>query len=312
LIYSVLHLIELVFKLLYILLLGSYVITPPRKPVIIDDPRPIGFRGVCLLLYTIAVLLRRWSMATSPSILVFLSFITHILAEPCPGDIAFDLLLVAFIWHLISLHLPGPPSPLLLLRASDTLPLSALFHRAITHAIRPAVLFFLPIFFASFYMLSLSLSDSFFQLFLISVDPLPTAPIETRTSFLTLCFIVFGLFSASLCILTVTTASQGFSTTNTVTPWDRFGVGIGMQARQSFYHAVHNYSSRYCFPPPFNLLSLVFVQVPATVVWILRRGVPWFNMPWFNRMKVEEVVWRMTVGPVAALFAGLWLWGINV
>ncbi|EIN13548.1 hypothetical protein PUNSTDRAFT_123528 [Punctularia strigosozonata HHB-11173 SS5] len=302
----VLHLIELAFKLLYLFLLGSYVMTPPRKPVIVDDPPSLGFRGVCILLYTAASLIRRWSMSTLPSSLVFLSFVSHITAEPCPGDIAFDVLLLALIWHLLALHLPDSPSPLLVLSVSDSLPLAALFQRAVTHAIRPAVLFFLPIFFVSFYMLSLSLSDTFLRATASFTDPLPSAPIETRTSLLTLCLLVLVLFSASLCILTVTAASQGFSATQAIDPWDRFGTGVGRQARRSFFHAVHHhYSDRYYFPPPFNLLFIVVVQVPACAIWLASRG----NAR-SCRARMEKIVWRATVGPFALLFAGTSLWGL--
>lgn len=281
--------------------------TPPRKPVIVDDPPSVGFRGVCILLYTAALLVRRWSMSTLPPALVFLSFISHVTAEPCPGDFAFDVLLLALIWHLLSLHLPDSPSPLLVLSASDSLPLAALFHRAVTHAIRPAVLFFLPIFLLSFHMLSLSLSDTFLRATVFFTDPLPSAPIETRASFLTLCLIIVILFSASLCILTVTAASQGFSATQAIDPWDRFGSGVGRQARLSFYRAVHHYSDRYYFPAPFNLLSIMFVQVPACAMWLASRG-----NAWSYRARMEKLVWRATVGPFALLFAGTSLWGRRI
>jgi hypothetical protein len=84
--------------------------------------------------------------------------------------------------------------------------------------------------------------------------------------------------------------------------WDRYSVAVGLRSRSIFATAVATYSARYYFPPPFNLLQILFVHIPHLLVQFFG----WKVSPVTEL--IEFFLWYSTTGPLAFVVAACWLW----
>ena len=63
------------------------------------------------------------------------------------------------------------------------------------------------------------------------------------------------------------------------------------------------YADPYYFPPPFNLLQLL-VRFPSAVLRVYGTSSACLDT-------VQRLLWRITVGPLVVVAAGLWGWGLR-
>ncbi|THH21456.1 hypothetical protein EW146_g89 [Bondarzewia mesenterica] len=259
----VLHAVDMLLQLGYLGILIHYILRPPQLPVITLYSSRIGAREILLIIYSAASVCRTWTSYSMPFILVSSAFLFSLPSFPSSGDTSYIVLLVAFILHILLLHLPRPPSPNFFVKSHVSLPLSTLLWYEFTRTVFPVFVFYLPALLLSSYLVSISLIDSIPHF--PRVAGLISAPMETREAFLALwtilaCFVVIStsllvLFSASLLSLPQRPSS----------PWDRYSQPVGLQARRIFVSTVTAYSTPSFFPPPFNLLQFIFIRLPMLV-----------------------------------------------
>jgi hypothetical protein len=281
-------------------------------PVIIQGYlTDFGIRGILLCIYSSAYLASRRTVRGVPYALLLLTFIVAIPIVPVPGDGSFDILLFTFILYCLLLHIPILPSPLLFFSSEETLPLATLLWRSFTHTWLPILGFFLPVLFLATNLLSISLSDVFFQHLAPPTNgfrSFPQAPIETRGAFLGLYLIVILLILTSLAMMVLVFASTYLHLSSTSSRWDRYGKTIGLEARRTFLRAVIAYSPAspmdLPFPIPLNILPIILVYLPTKIMELLG----WADEGDFRR-RGEKILWRMFVVPLTAIptvFALLW------
>jgi hypothetical protein len=303
---SALHFIDLFLHFLYIFLLLAYLLIPHYWPPVykghVWDATPF-----LLIIYAFSGLLQASSIQALPYMAVVLAFGFYLPDAPAAGEGGFDLLIFAFVLHILFLHLPVAPTPLLLLKPESSLPLASLLRRGFSDAFLPVLAFFLPALGLSSFLLSVSLKDVFLQIaphfaaFTITDE----APVETRTGFLALYFTLDVLFIASLVMLVLNVASTAATITGNISRWDRYGNAVGADARRALIGAVAQYTpsgtSVYPFPPPLNLLVVILVRAPTTILRKLR------IMDGLNLRAVgERVLWRIFVAPPAAFITLIW------
>ena len=110
------------------------------------------------MIYAFGQLLLPWSAAASiPSLLTLLAYLSCLPSVPRAQDIGYSMLHLAVALHLLQLHLPRAPSPLLLLPFDAAFPLATLIHRGIFRIFIPGVVFFVPALVLALYLLSESL-----------------------------------------------------------------------------------------------------------------------------------------------------------
>lgn len=299
----ILHLLELSGELLFLGVLSHFVLYPPTQPIITGNERHRSLREYFLTCWPITTLIRPWSLGSLPSLLVFLSFIFSLPSIPLPNDTSFMVLHLALALRILFLHFPLPPSPLFLLPFRISLPLSVLLTHSVSRVFFPIILFFLPVILVSVLLLSLSLGDTTFRF--LTLDP---TPMQTRTVFLILAFIV-----TLLLILTLVMGASKFPSLsvadNAVSSqsqkWDRFSEHIGLDARRAFVRSLLRYSKPTYFPPPLNFLQVVLIRLPAVIFITLGKK---SYLPFLETL--ERLLWRATVGPIACIVAGFWLWGL--
>ena len=257
--------------------------------------RPFGFRGVYIIIYSLAATLEE-PVTCLPFFLVFLCFV--ISRPPVPGETSYFLTLLAILLNILQLYLPFPSSPIHLLPPRDILPLSTFLLDGFTTISVPVFLFFAPLLIISSYLLSSALVDTFTT---ISLKP---APMEARTMFLSFCAFVLFLTIASLtfAILSSSQLTQGNS--GPTDRWDRYSPRVGLESRRIFVRTVTKYSSSFYFPVPFNLLPLVLIRIPQTLILLLRKP-EWIT----SFKKLETALWSILVLPLSCILAGVWLWG---
>lgn len=280
-----------------------YLIYPPASRPVINKftLQRHGAREILLLLLPLSYLARPWTERNVPFLIITIAFLSCLPTVPSPGDTAFNGLILGFAFHIYQLHLPTTPSPLFLLEFGRSLPLSTLLCKAISRIFYPALIFFLPVFLLSLFMLSFSLADTFLiaQSYILS-----PAPIQTRAASLFFLFLVISLLAPSLFILAIKFPTDMPASTSHPDYWDRYSKAIGLEAHRAFVQAVVSYSHPYTFSPPFNLLHLIAIRVPLFVLKICGRP------PSPRLAKLERILWRITVGPIAIVVAGLWVWGL--
>ncbi|KAH9835617.1 RNI-like protein [Rhodofomes roseus] len=231
-----------------------------------------------------------------PYILVLGAFTSHLPQVPCPDDVAYGILLFAFSWMIIGLHLPMSTSPLHLFPAEIILPRSVLILHGISRVFIPTVTFFLPALLLSLFLLSTSLAD----LFPDSLGtPFAPAPIESRVAFLSLFAVLFLLMVCSLVMLVLVYPSLASRPSSN--PWDRCSKSIGLEARRFFIRTVVRYSAPYSFPAPLNLLQLIVYLPVATLTFTGGVSTAIANGPGL----FERILWRMTVAPLGAVLDNL-------
>ena len=302
------HFLELVGELLLVVALAHYLLYPPTGSTITGWPfKQQGPREYFLILFPMALLLRTWSIHHIYFILVLISFVFTLPYVPLPNDTSFVILLVAFAAQILLLHCPNPPSPLFLFPCHQSLPLSILLIQSASRMFIPIVLFFLPVLLLATLLLSSSLSDTTFKM--SPTTTLDSSPIQTRTFILVLFSVAILLLL--LCLVMGSVEFPSLSSADmSVTPqgqrWDRYSQRVGLDARKAFVRALVRYSEPYNFPPPLNLLHLLLVRLPWTARYLCGEKGP---SPYLDA--VEQILWRVSVGPVVAAVAGFWLWGFG-
>ncbi|KAI0078944.1 hypothetical protein K474DRAFT_788914 [Panus rudis PR-1116 ss-1] len=301
----VLHLLDLFLQIAFMLGLVSYVLQPMDEPAESTLTLSPTLREILLTIYSYSQVLQPWRLTTVPFILTALAFTSSFPTIPHPDGIAYGVLLLALIVHLVLLHAPHTPSPVYLFPPPKALPLATLVWHGISKVYLPVLLFFFPAVLFAFYLLSISLLDDLpGYLWTVgtatAVDP---APMETRTAFLILLTVIFVLLiiTALLLVLTYPTLSSNPPPAT----WDRFSLSIGLEARRAFVDVVKTYNppSDY-FPPPFNLASILFYDLP---VFLLSR-VRWHDRAeqWY---RTRTILWKMLVQPVILVFGVFFAWG---
>jgi len=291
-----LQFIDLLYRLIFIAALVHFLLHPSAGSAVNKISKYLGLREAILIIYSVSICSSPWSKHSLPFILVVAAFLLSWDNAPRPDDVSFTMLHLALAMHILQLHAPCPPSPLFLLPVHNSLPLSALLSYGTRRIFFPVLLYFLPALLCAAFVLSISLTDTFFPL-----DPvlLVNPPIETRSAFLALfAMVVLVLFTSPLILLAFPPTSSASN------PWDRYSKHIGLDARRAFVHAVIRYGTPYLFPPPFNIIQLVFVRFPLAVLRYIggHAAVTHF-------LVAERVLWGIMVAPVAILVNGVWGWG---
>lgn len=296
---------DLLLQVAYLVLLAHYLLWPPPRPILSNLYLTIGIRGILITIYAVANVCRL-AHNLIPSFIAAFAFLATLPSAPYPGGFAYALLLTAFILHILLLHIPRTPTPFLLFRPDSVLPLAELITSEFALTLRPAFLFWLPGLLVTLYLLSMSLVDDLPYLPPFHLNELRTfvnataSPMETRQAFLALAIIMLVLIIFSTIITILYGASLRASTQTPLDAWERYSKPVGARARQCFIGALALYASPHTFPPPFNLLQLVFVHIPVSVLHL--RGVRELRAA---RM-LESVLWWGTVGVCATIIAGVW------
>lgn len=293
---------DLSFLLAYLAILAHYLILPPSTVFAPPQLPSPDVREIFMLVYSLTKLLRSSSLSATPYALVVAAFFTHLPSVPLPDDFAYAILLFAFSWVIVELHVPHYPTPLYFLPFDKVLPLMILIWHGVSRIFVPVLVFFLPAIILSLFLLSTSLWDMFPQ-GLASIQAVP-APLEARMGFLLLCSLLLLLLLLSLGILVLKYPS--LSSKSSSSTWDRYSGHIGMEARRVFINVVVEYSAPFYFPPPLNILQSL-VQLPAKL------GARSRHKERIEKAKmVERGVWRVSVLPLAWAVGGLWLWGLRL
>jgi len=284
------HAVDILLQLSYLALLSYYVLRPPERPVVTTNRNLIGAREVLLMVYSVASLLRPPKLPVAPFAFVAGAFLFTLSSAPFPGDTSYSFLLGALQLHVLLLHLPQTPSPVFLFSPGVTLPLATILWHEFTRTIYPCLLFFLPATILASFFLSIALEDSiphFMGVFTLS----ELAPMEIRIAFSVLWIILMLLMIISATLL-ILNAPFHSTSSQPVCSWDRYSVVVGLRSRRTFVAAVAAYSEPYYFPPPLNILQLLFVHLPR----LLLRLFGWKESPVTE--KIEDVLWYLTTGPL--------------
>ena len=282
-------------------LLCNYLIDPPLQTEVATS----NLRGTLLSLYALSKLFTIWSSATLPFLLVLISFLMSLPSPPLPNMFAYTLLLVAFSWKILLLHLPVQPSPLFLLPPEQMLPLAVLVWRGLARTFVPIVAFFIPGLFISLVLLSISLNDRFYFVGAVTFTTIPS-PMESRAVFLALFTILFIFLCCALGFSVLIHPFLAPHEGPARSSWDRYSSSVGLEARQAYNRAVRTYSVPYYFPAPLNILHILFVRIPRAV--LILAG--YKAMPRSLEV-VERVLWRFTVAPFTLALSALWLWNLR-
>ncbi|KAH9968924.1 hypothetical protein BC827DRAFT_1121794 [Russula dissimulans] len=295
------HAVDIFLQLGYLALLSDYVLHPTERPIITRILDVIGAREVLLIIYSVASLLRPPTFLVAPFALVAGAFLFTLPSVPSPGDTSYSVLLGALLLHVFILHLPRTPSPIFLLSPDTALPLATLLWHEFVRTLYPCVFFFLPATILASFFLSIALQDSIphFSTTFMLVEP---APMEIRMGFSVLWIILVLLTMISAVLLVLFSACFISTSSQQVTSWDRYSVAVGLRSRRNFATAVAAYSVSYYFPPPFNLLQILFVHMPRFSLQLLG----WKESPVTGQ--IEGVLWCLTTGPLAFVVAVFWFW----
>ncbi|KAH8102600.1 hypothetical protein BXZ70DRAFT_890543 [Cristinia sonorae] len=247
------------------------------------------------MVYALGRLCTRWDATIVPFLLTLLAFLSCLPAIPRPQDGAYAVLLLALSLHVLQLHLPRPPSPLVLLPFVTIFPLATLVQHGILKIFLPVIAFFLPALLLALFLLSLSLSDFLQGLHLIVRSASVPSPIEARTGFLALLAAVFILVLCSLMMFVL--VYPHFSSEDAPpSRWDRYSRPIGLEARRAMISIIakYSFSDSTSFPVPLNLVSFTFVAVPSWTLSLLG-----FE-DWQSRMRtVDDILWLIFAAPLA-------------
>ncbi len=246
------------------------------------------------MIYSIASLLRPPKLPVAPFAFVAGAFLFTLPSAPFPGDTSYSFLLGALLLHVLLLHIPRTPSPIFLFSPEATLPFATVLWHEFTRTIYPCLLFFLPATILASFFLSTALVDSIPH-FLGVFTLLEPAPMETRIAFSVLWIILMLFMMISAALLVLFNASFLSASSQPACSWDRYSVAVGLRSRRTFVAAVAAYSEPYYFPPPFNILQILFVRLPR----LLLRLFGWEESPVTER--IEGVLWYLTTGPLAFL-----------
>ena len=298
----IVHAVDTLLQLGYLALLSDYILRPPERPAVTTGRSLIGAREVLLMIYSIASLLRPPTFLVAPFAFVAGAFLFTLPSAPFPGDTSYSILLGALLLHVLLLHLPRTPSPIFLLSAEVTLPLATVLWHEFTRTLYPCFLFFLPATILATFFLSTALEDSIPHLPTV-LTVLEPAPMEIRIAFSVLWIILIFFMMISAILLVLFDASFLSTSFQSVCSWDRYSVSVGLRSRRTFVTAVVAYSEPCYFPPPFNLLQILFVHLPHLLLQLFG----WKECPVIER--IEGVLWSLTTGPLTFLLVIVcWPW----
>jgi hypothetical protein len=298
----IVHAVDILLQLGYLALLSDYTLRPPERPAITSSHSLIGAREVLLMIYSVASLLRPPTFLIAPFAFVAGAFLFTLPSAPFPGDTSYSFLLGALLLHVLLLHLPRTPSPIFLLSPEVTLPLATVLWHEFTRTLYPCFLFFLPATILASFFLSIALEDSIphFPTVLTLLEP---APMEIRIAFSVLWIILMLFMMISAILLVLFNASFLSTSFQQVWSWDRYSVAVGLRSRRTFVTAVAAYSVPRYFPPPFNLLQILFVHLPRLLLQLFG----WKEVPVTEQ--IEAVLWYLTTGPLTCVVAAVcWPW----
>lgn len=293
------HAVDIFLQLGYLALLSNYVLHPPERPIITTSLNLIQTRELLLMIYSTASLLRSFTFLVAPYAFVAGAFFFTLPSTPFPGDTAYSILLGALLLHMLSLHLPRTPSPNFLLSPDVTLPLATLLCHEFLRILYPCFFFFLPATILASFFLSIALQDSI-PPFLTIFTLMEPAPMEIRIAFSALWITFMLLITISSVLLMPFSASFLSTSSQPVCSWDRYTSVVGLRSRRIFATAVAAYSVPYYFPPPFNLLQILFVHIPH----LLSQLFGWKGSPVIKH--IEGILWGLTTGPLASVVAACW------
>ncbi|KAI0004292.1 hypothetical protein BJV74DRAFT_810441 [Russula compacta] len=293
------HAVDIFLQLGYLALLSDYVLHPPERPIITTSLNLIQAREVLLMIYSTASLLRSFTFLVAPYAFVAGAFFFTLPSTPFPGDTAYSILLGALLLHVLLLHLPRTPSPNFLLSPDVTLPLATLLCHEFPRILYPCVFFFLPATMLASFFLSIALQDSI-PPFLAVFTLMEPAPMEIRIAFSVLWITFMLLITISSVLLMPFSVSFLSTSSQPVCSWDRYTAAVGLRSRRIFATAVAVYSVPYYFPPPFNLLQILFVHIPH----LLSQLFGWKGSPVIKH--IEGILWGLTTGPLASVVAACW------
>jgi hypothetical protein len=296
------HAVDILLQLGYLALLSDYTLRPPERQIITTSRSLIGARELLLTIYSFASLFRPPTLLVVPFAFVAGAFLFTLSSAPFPGDTSYSLLLGALFLHVLLLHIPRAPSPLLLLSPEVTLPLATVLWHEFTRTLYPCFLFFLPATILASFFLSIALKDSVphFPTVLALLEP---APMEIRIAFSVLWIILMLFMMISAILLVLFNASFLSTSFQPICSWDRYSVVVGLRSRKAFVAAVAAYSEPYYFPPPFNILQIVFVHLPHLLLQLFG---------WKESLiteQIEGILWYLTTGPpTLVVVAVCWPW----
>ncbi|TCD63988.1 hypothetical protein EIP91_004690 [Steccherinum ochraceum] len=298
----IMHLLDLALFLLYFVALIHYAVQPPLTPVEPVQALVPRLREAFIMLYAFSQLFKPWEVTIVPYILTSLAFLSCLPLVPRSQDGAYSVLLFTVSLHLLQLHLPRSPSPLLLIPFDMALPLATLVQHGIFKIFIPVITFFLPALLLALFLLSTSLSD-LLQHFLTLATTTSPSPLEARTAFLTLLAFIFILLLCSLMML-ILVYPQLSSRDPPPLRWDRYSTPIGLEARRALISTVANYTQPTYFPAPLNIFHFILVRTPR---WISSL------FGWKSRTSTTDLIqgalWLVFVTPLAFVLSGLYLWG---
>ena len=301
----VVHAVDILLQLVYLALLSDYILFPPGRAIITTTPDSPTAKEIFLMTYSTASFFRPPTFLVAPFVLVSGAFFFSLPHNPLPGDASYSILLCALLLHVLLLHLPRTPSPNFLVSPEVTLPLATLLWHEFTRTLYPGVLFYLPATLLTSFFLSVALEDSIPRFPTLSTFTGP-APMEARVTFTLLWGMVISFMIASSVLLVLFSASLLPISPQPVSPWDRYTASVGIRSRRIFATAVAVYSVPYYFPPPFNLLQILFVHIPRRLLRLFGRK----ESPVVER--VEGILWGLTTGLLAFIVAGFWLWATSL
>lgn len=295
-----LHVVDLTIFLVYLGIASHYALNPVKSDTLgarnVPDPR-----ALFLLIYSLSRIFNKELKRNAHFALMTLSILLSHRLTPRFNDNTYILLLLSLSIHIVQIQLPLHPSSVLLFPSNRMLPISCIFNVIITQIFLPALLFFLPVLIIVSFLLSLSLSDVFFLFASSSSAP---APENARVAFLMLGSLILALFSCLTTCMVLASPSVA-STRRAILPWDAYGPKVAIQTRKAFLKAVLHYSTPFLFPPPFNLLEFLLIDIPYGAMVILKRK----DLAETFRTSATLFLWTATIFPLVLLFASFWLWG---
>lgn len=284
---------HLLADLLFVALLANYLVDPPALHAYssLQTAREI-IRDTYIILYSFSAMLLPSAGSTTSFALVLFSFLLGYPELPIPGYTSFSLLLLSFFFRLLDYHRAHTPSSVFLFRANHILPLVHILGFHINNTLIPLMLFLFPV---SFFVFALLAYSNAFDLDTRLVFALALVMICCVFFFLLLSFAP----SSNAQLANIHTAHP---TDAHDSAWDRYSQHIGLEARKSFIRCVAVYGTWHLFPPPFNVLQLLFVDVPRAGLSVVRR------QHGHVMDRVEQILWGVSAGPMVVTLGVLWSW----
>jgi len=289
------HVLALGSHVAYLIFLAHFLLWPPDRAStnVQSYLRIIGRYEVGLVLFSIANVTFVPFNASFLYWVVLAAFLLPFPSLPQPEDGFFDVLSTVFALHIWGLQIPSPISPLLIYDLPKSIPLAEFVHRSIMGGLTPTLFYFGPALIVSILLLSFSLDGDYVwlvQSLLESTSLGIPAPMETRSVFLVIVFVIASGLVFSIFATTVAVAASSYPFQTSSNTWDRFGAEIGHRSRVVAVSACAMFSEPYLYPPPFNLLHAIFIVPLDFCARMSGRSVGWVKM-------LDVGLWRLVVLP---------------